>query len=170
MSQGGRPVAFFSRTLGKGQINYHPSEKEAHAIIEAIRYWRHYLSGKHFRLITDQKSVSFMFNSKRAGKVKNDKMQHWQLELASYSFDISYRPGTENIPADTFTRLYCSSISLDNLNQLHISLRHPGIRRMTHVVRSKNLPCSVDEIKRVVSSCQVCAECKPKYYNRLIHI
>ena len=35
---------------------------------------------------------------------------------------------------------------------------------MTHFVRSKNLPYSVDEIKRVVSSCQVCAECKPKYY------
>ena len=143
LSQGGRPVAFFSRTPGKGQIDYHPVEKEAHAIIEAIRYWRH-LSGKHFRLITDQKSVSFMFNSKCAGKVKNDKIQCWRLELASYNFDISYRPGAENIPADTFTRLYCSSISLGSLNQLHISLCHPGIRRL--------------------SSCQVCAGCKPKYY------
>ena len=34
--------------------NGRPMEKEAAAIVESIRKWKHYLTGKHFILITDQ--------------------------------------------------------------------------------------------------------------------
>ena len=46
-----------------------------------------------------------MYDAKHSGKIKNDKIQRWRLELACYNFDITYRPGKENIPADTFTRV-----------------------------------------------------------------
>ena len=63
LNQAGRPVAFFSRTLQGPEI-WHPSvEKEAQAIIESIRHWKHYLPGRHFSLKTDQKSVSYMSTS-----------------------------------------------------------------------------------------------------------
>ena len=57
LNQKGGPVAFFSPTLDKSEMNHHPVEKEAFAIVESIRYWRHYLAGRHFSLITDQRSV-----------------------------------------------------------------------------------------------------------------
>ena len=60
LSQNGRPVAFFSRTLHGPGVKHPAIEKEAAAIVESILYWRHYLTGHHFQLITDQKSVSFM--------------------------------------------------------------------------------------------------------------
>ena len=125
LNQGGRPVAFFSRSLQKSELHHHPIEKEAYAIVEALRHWKHYLLGKHFRLITDQKSVSFMFDGKCAGKIKNDKIQRWTIELASCNFDILYRPGKENVPANSLTRMYCSVITYDELKQLHVSLCHP---------------------------------------------
>ena len=59
LNQGGRPVAFFSHTLHKSELSHSAVEKEACSIAEAIRYWKHYLMGCHFTLITDQKSVSF---------------------------------------------------------------------------------------------------------------
>ena len=73
LNQSGRPVAFFSRTLSKHERNHPAIEKEAYAIIEAIRKWNHYLLGRHFRLVTDQRSVSFMFDKGKHGKIKNEK-------------------------------------------------------------------------------------------------
>jgi len=31
-------------------------------MVEALRKWKHLLIGKHFTLVTDQKSVSFMLD------------------------------------------------------------------------------------------------------------
>ena len=45
LSQGGRPVAFFSLSLQGSVLKHAAIEKEAKAIIEAVRYWRHFLMG-----------------------------------------------------------------------------------------------------------------------------
>ena len=41
---------------------------------------------------------------------------------------------------------------------------HPGVIRMTHFVRSKNLPFSVKDIKCVCNECFTCAKLKPKFF------
>ena len=35
---------------------------------------KHFLLGRHFKLITDQKSVSFMFHDQHRNKIKNEKI------------------------------------------------------------------------------------------------
>ena len=50
LNQAGRPVAFFSRTLRGAELKHASIEKEAQAIIEAIRHWRHFLTGRHLPL------------------------------------------------------------------------------------------------------------------------
>ncbi|GFW25288.1 retrovirus-related Pol polyprotein from transposon 17.6 [Trichonephila clavipes] len=57
-SQAGHPVAFFSRTLHASEMRHSSPEKEAYAIVESLRHWRHFLMGKHFDVFTDQKAVS----------------------------------------------------------------------------------------------------------------
>ena len=74
LNQGGRPVAFFSRTLHGSEKKWPIIEKEACAIIEAIRHCKHFLTGRRFTLETDQKSVSYIFDSKHKGKIKSDKL------------------------------------------------------------------------------------------------
>jgi len=49
LNQGGRPVAFFSRTLNGSELKWPPVEKEACSIIESTRYWRHYLTGRRLK-------------------------------------------------------------------------------------------------------------------------
>jgi transposase InsO family protein len=56
------------------------------------------------------------------------------------------------------------SLSVDKLAELHQSLCHPGVTRMAHFVKSRNLPFSIEEIKRMTQSCKTCRECKPQYY------
>ena len=75
LNQGGRPVAFMSRTLQGGELHYPAVEKEATAIIEAVRKWGHFLARRHFTLVTDQRSVAFMLDSRRRTKIKNNKIQ-----------------------------------------------------------------------------------------------
>ena len=65
LSQEGRPVAFYSKTLQGSEIYYAAVEKEAKAVVEAIQHWRHFLTNKEFTLKTDQKSVSYMFDTKK---------------------------------------------------------------------------------------------------------
>ena len=55
LTQNGRPVAFFSRTLKNHEIKLYSVEKEeAYAVVESLREWRHFLLGVHFKLMTDQ--------------------------------------------------------------------------------------------------------------------
>ena len=52
-NQGGRPIAFHSRTLSPSERRYSAAEKEAAAVIDAVRKWSHFLFSGRFRLITD---------------------------------------------------------------------------------------------------------------------
>ena len=166
LNQGGRPVAFMSRTLHGSELHYPAVEKEATAIIEAVRKWTHFLSRQHFTLVTDQRSVSFMLDNRKRTKIKNNKIQCWRLELASYSYNILYRPGKENAAADSLTRGFCSSTSISSLAEIHASLCHPGVTRLLHFVRTKNLPFSTGDVRKVCSSCRICAKLKPSFYKR----
>ena len=161
LNQGGRPVAFMSRSFQGSELHYPAVEKEATAIIEAVRKWNHFLSRQHFTLVTDQRSVSFMFDSRKRTKIKNNKIQCWRLELASYNYTIVYRPGKDNVAADSLTRTYCGSASGLSLTDIHAALCHPGITRLLHFVRTKNLPFSTDDVRKVCSTCRICAELKP---------
>ena len=71
LNQEGQPVVFFSCTLNPNEIKHHAIEKEAAAIVEALWKWCHFLLGRHFRVIIDQKSISFIFDNTR--KSKNQK-------------------------------------------------------------------------------------------------
>ena len=138
-----------SRTLQGSERHYPAFEKEATAIIEAVKKWSHLLSHNTFTLVTDQRSVSFMFDIRRRTKIKNDKVQQWRMELASFSYVIQYRPGQQNVGPDTFTRAVCAtnSDSLSSLQDLHEKFWDPGMTRTLHFVRTKNLPFSTTDVK-----------------------
>ena len=130
LNQRGRPVAFFSRTLNNNEIKHHPVEKEAAAIVESIQEWRSFLLGRKFKLVTDQRSVSFMYDNRRRSKIKNDKIGRWRVELSEFKYDIAYRPGKENVAADTFSRIASVGHPLGELREIHEQLCHPGITRL----------------------------------------
>ena len=83
LNQNDFPVAFFSKTVQDAEGRRSPVEKEATAIIESVRHWRHYLS-RHLKLITDQQGL-FYFNKRHKNKIKNDKVARWKMELSCYS-------------------------------------------------------------------------------------
>ena len=107
-----------------------------------------------------------MFDNEQRGKIKNDKIMRWRTELSCYSFDIVYRPGVENIPPDTLSRAFCAALpSAGALGELHNSLCHPGVTRMFHFVRTRNLPSSIEDVRQMTKACWVCAEHKPQFHS-----
>jgi len=70
LSQGGRPVAFMSRTLSHCEKRYPAIEKEVTAVIEAVCKWQHFLKERYFTIVTDQEAISFMFDQRHHGKIK----------------------------------------------------------------------------------------------------
>ena len=102
--------------------------------------------------------------TKNTGKIKNDKIYRWRLELSTYNYLIKHKPGVENVVPDTLSRAYCNAIDSNLLHGLHCALCHPGITRMMGYIRSRNFAFSVEEVKRMTNACVTCNECKPKFY------
>ena len=164
LQQNQRPVAFWSRTLNASEKRWASIEKEAAAIDESIRKWSHFLLGRHFTVITDQNSVAFMFDKARRSKIKNDKIMRWKIELSQYSYDLVFRKGKFNVVSDALSRAFCAGTTDNALYRIHAEMCHPGVTRMYHYIRHKNLPYSLEDIKKMTRECPVCCEIKPRFY------
>ena len=156
-------MAFYSRTLSKSEQTQSNIEKKAAAIAEVGRKWSYLLIGRRFQLLTDQRSISFMYDNKNHGKIKNAKILRWRIELSQYQYEIIYRPGKLNVAADTLSYAYFANLFSSSLYEVHAGLCHPGITRKYHFVKSKNLPFSPDDVRKVVTNCKICAEIKPNF-------
>ena len=164
LSQEGRSCAFFSKTLNKSEKVYLVVEKEALAAMETVRQWIHYLYGKCFDLVTDRQALLFILDKMSNGKGKNQKIQLWRADVDCFDYYIHHRPGKLKLVLDF---LLCVQVAAStypcDLEDIHKKLGHPGIIRFGYFVRTKNLPFSVDHVKRVCSHCKICAKIKPRF-------
>jgi len=138
LNQEGRPVAFFSRTLNKCELHQSSVEKEACAIVEAIRKWAHLLSGCRLTVVTDQQSVSFMYDVRHPSRIKNERIMRWRMQLKEFDFEVVFRSGKLNSVPDVLSRAFCASLHESTLYTIHASLCHPGIMRLYHFACAKN--------------------------------
>ena len=165
LNQANLPVAFFSCTLTTTEQKHSSIEKEACAIVESVKRCSHYLSVRRLVIVTDQQAVNFMFDARRQRKIKNSKIERWRMELGCYAYDIMYRPGKNNIPADKLSRTRCNAINnMGRLHEIHQNLCHPGISTLAHFVEVRNLSYSIEKVKRVGAACAVCPGWKPRFY------
>lgn len=96
-----KPIAFASRTLNKSEEKYSAIEKELLAVVWACKYFRPYLYGRKFILYTDHKPLTYGLNLKDT----NNRLVHWRLSLSEFDYEIRYRPGKQNVVADSLSRL-----------------------------------------------------------------
>jgi hypothetical protein len=112
--QQGRPIAFFSKALGQKALAQSIYEKEALAILESLRKWRHYLLGNKLIIRTDQKSLKYLSSQRLLEGIQHKLM----LKLLEFDFSIEYKQGKENTVADALSRKYdtiedsCNALSV----------------------------------------------------------
>jgi len=95
------PVAYASRTLNYSEQNYSTIEKECLCLVWATKYFRPYLFGRKFNIITDHKPSQRLFSLKDP----SSKLLRWRTKLEEYDYKILYKKGTSNTNADALSRI-----------------------------------------------------------------
>lgn len=98
-------VAYGSRRLQGGELNYSVTECEALAVVHFIKHFRKYLHGpKPFEVITDHSALTSLLGAMSKSKDIDGRLARWQLKLQQYNFTVRYRPGTLHSNVDALTR------------------------------------------------------------------
>ena len=95
-----RPVAYYSRKLLTRETKYTITELECLAIVNAVKHFDVYLTGTHFKIVTDHKALNYLKTMKNGGA----RLNRWILALQPFSFTTEYRPGKDNSNADGLSR------------------------------------------------------------------
>lgn len=95
-----RPIAYTSRLLNSAEQNYSTIEKELLAIVYSVNYFRPYLYGHKFTLVTDHKPLVWLDSVKDP----TSRLARWRLKLAEYEYKIRYKAGKMNLNADALSR------------------------------------------------------------------
>ncbi len=95
-----RVIAYASKTLSDTQRRYCTTNKELLAVVMAIELFRYYLTGRHFTVVTDHASLTWLRNFR-----KPEGMVAWWIAcLQPFDFTIVHRPGKHHSHADGLSR------------------------------------------------------------------
>jgi hypothetical protein len=94
-------IAYASKHLDKTQANWSTIEKEAYAIIHAVKIFNPYLYGRRFQVLTDHRPLQWLMSIKEP----TGKLARWALRLQEFDIEIAYRPGKTNQNADCLSRI-----------------------------------------------------------------
>jgi hypothetical protein len=98
ISQGGKPIAFYSRKLNPAQTRYTTTERELLSIVETLKEFRNILLGQTIIVHTDHKNLTFK-------ELNNERVMRWRLYIEEYSPDLRYIKGVKNVVANALSRL-----------------------------------------------------------------
>jgi hypothetical protein len=86
--------------LNAHEIRYSTVEKEALALVLAVRAFSVYFGSAEVLVYTDHSPLQFINQMANS----NQKLLRWSLELQQYSLVIKHRPGRLNLLPDILSR------------------------------------------------------------------
>jgi len=86
------PICYLSRKLNKYQRNYAVIEKEALALLTAVRTFSVYFGSTPVNVYTDHSPLQFLNRM----SPYNQKLLRWNLELQQFNLEIIHRAGKNN--------------------------------------------------------------------------
>ena len=98
-------IAYASKSLQKGQRNYSATKRELYAVVFFTNYFKEYLLGQKFRIVTDHRALVWLYSFKDPDGL----VARWLEKLSSFDFEIVHRPGTSISHADALSRIPPSS-------------------------------------------------------------
>jgi hypothetical protein len=98
ITQGNRPIAFFSRQLSEVQSKYSVTKIELLAIVETLKEYQGMLWGQVIKVYTDHKNLTH-----DALGLTSDRVYCWRLLLEGFAPEIVYIKGIHNSVADAIS-------------------------------------------------------------------
>ncbi|CAH8528184.1 unnamed protein product [Schistosoma rodhaini] len=142
-----KAIMHASRTLTPAEKKYGQIEKEALALVFAVRRFHKFLYGRRFTLLTDHKPLLAIFGSKSGVPAHSaNRLQRWALILLGYDFDIQYRRTQHFGQADALSRLISEHSTIDE-DAVIASLSTEDHAQCYLITAVRALPVSESEIQ-----------------------
>lgn len=124
-----RPIAFHSAQLTKAERNYSVTERECLAVISAIKKFRPYIEMMPFTVVTDHSALKWLMGQKDL----SGRLARWSLKLQAFNFDIQHRKGSQNVVADTLSRIHMDEINMFTDEKPLIDLNSPEFKNEEYI-------------------------------------
>ena len=92
---GWKPIAFTFQFLNSCKKRYSVNKLDILGVVWSIEYFKNYLYGKHFTVITDHRALLSILKKIRSNKSYNSRLTRWIDRLLPFQFDIEYLPGAK---------------------------------------------------------------------------
>lgn len=144
-----RPISYASRKLNQAEQNYAQISREALAIVFGVKKYHHYLFGRRFILVSDNKPLVSIFGPKKGiPEMAANRLQRYALMLSGYQFDTEYVNTKLNV-ADYLSRCPLDGDSSEGeIENVFIN----------YVSESGRLPLTFEEIKSATAEDQLLTE------------
>ena len=104
LSQDTHPVSYFSEKLNDAKGRYSNYDRELYAVVQALKFWRHYLLHREFTLFSDHDALRFLQSQKKLSA----RHGRWTEFLQDFTFSLPHRPAeiiaSPTPSVDEFTR------------------------------------------------------------------
>lgn len=109
-----RAIAFASRGLSKSEMKYPAHKLEFLALKWAVtEKFSDYLYGTHFTVVTDSNPLTYVLTTAKLDATG----YRWLSALSTFSFQLQYRAGKQNIDADALSRRPHAALEDDPISQ-----------------------------------------------------
>ncbi|GFW02587.1 retrovirus-related Pol polyprotein from transposon 17.6 [Trichonephila clavipes] len=154
-----KPLSFFSRKLTDTQKRCSTYDRELLATYSSVKYFKHFLGGRNFTIITDHKPLIYAFRQKLD---KSTPRQQKYLEyIAQFTVDVQHVPGKDNITADALSRI----------DELHLqpTIDYEGIAKaqemdeeLKEILSSHNSSLKLEKVPIFGSNFDIFCDCSAK--------
>ena len=122
-----RVIAYGAKKFTRAEMNYGISDKEALAVILAVRHFEPYLKGTTFKLITDHSALKWMFGQKTV----SGRIARWIAYMQQFNYTVEHKAGKSLGNADGLSRQeegdFRTTEDLDNITD---DILPPGINNV----------------------------------------
>ena len=101
---GWHTVAFASRFLNSNEERYSINEQELLRVVWSVEYFKYYLFGKSFTIITDHRALLSIMKEHWSNKSYNSRLTLWLDRLLHFDFHFEHIPGAKMGLVDYLSR------------------------------------------------------------------
>ncbi|KAF2883189.1 hypothetical protein ILUMI_22989 [Ignelater luminosus] len=133
-----KPIYFASRSLTKTEQKYFLIHKEAAAIYWGISKFYQFVIGRKFILASDHKPLQAILGGQKGiPQLAAGRLQRWAAFLSGFDYEFQYIKGSNNILADSLSRLPLKSQEQEIVQLDYIDLVQENIPLSADLIRTE---------------------------------
>jgi hypothetical protein len=140
------PIEYASRLLTPAERNYSTTEREALAVVWALKKFRGYVDGSEITVASDHQPLKWLLSLKSP----TGRLARWALEIQSFNLKVQYVPGKANVIADMLSRPVTSEevspCEISNFNVVDMPTRSVKDMRESQM-KDENLKKIIDSFE-----------------------